>query len=87
MLPTKFRFIWPTSFRGEELLNIDQSETRIACGSYVSSRIGTKRAIFIKNLPRMLSTKFQFIWTRSFREAFLENNQPEITTACGGHVC
>jgi hypothetical protein len=40
-------------FREEELLNIDQSETRIACGSYVSSRIGTKRAIFIKNLPRM----------------------------------
>jgi hypothetical protein len=75
-------------FREEELLNIDQSETRIACGNYVSSRIGTKRAIFIENLPRMLSTKFQFIWTRSFRgEAFLENNQPEITTACASHVC
>ena len=26
MVPTKFRFIWPSSFRGEELLEINQSE-------------------------------------------------------------
>jgi hypothetical protein len=32
MLPTKFRFIWQSGFRGEEFLKIDQSETRIACG-------------------------------------------------------
>jgi hypothetical protein len=32
MLPTKFRFIWLGSFRGEDFLDIDQSETRIACG-------------------------------------------------------
>jgi hypothetical protein len=32
MLPTKFRFIWLSSFKGEDLLEIDQSETRIACG-------------------------------------------------------
>ena len=30
MLPTKFRFIWLGSFRGEDFLDIDQSETRIA---------------------------------------------------------
>jgi hypothetical protein len=30
MLLTKFRFIWPIGFRGEELTKIDQSETRIA---------------------------------------------------------
>ena len=35
MLPTKFRFIWLGSFRGEDFLDIDQSETRIACGSHV----------------------------------------------------
>jgi hypothetical protein len=27
MLPTKFRFIWLGSFRGEDFLEIDQSET------------------------------------------------------------
>jgi hypothetical protein len=30
MLPTKFLFIWLRSFRGEDLSEIDQQETRIA---------------------------------------------------------
>jgi hypothetical protein len=30
MLPTKFRFIWPSGFRGEDFLEINQSETRMA---------------------------------------------------------
>jgi hypothetical protein len=30
MLPNKFRFIWPSGFRGEDFLEIYQSETRIA---------------------------------------------------------
>jgi hypothetical protein len=35
--PTKFRFIWLSSFKGEDSLEIDQSETRIACGGHVGS--------------------------------------------------
>jgi hypothetical protein len=35
MLPTKFRFIWPSGLRGEDFLKIGQSETRIACGGHV----------------------------------------------------
>jgi hypothetical protein len=35
MLHTKFRFIWLGSFRGEDFLDIDQSETRIVCGGHV----------------------------------------------------
>jgi hypothetical protein len=45
MLPTKFRFIWPSGFRGEDLLEINQSETRIAYGGHVCELIGTKLAI------------------------------------------
>jgi hypothetical protein len=30
MLPTKFRIIWPSGFRGEDFLEINQSETRMA---------------------------------------------------------
>ena len=37
MLPTKFRFIWPGDFRGDDFLEINQSETRIACGGHVCS--------------------------------------------------
>jgi hypothetical protein len=51
MLPTKFRCIWPSRFRGEDVLEIDQSETRIVCGGHVCQRIGTKCAIFIEDLP------------------------------------
>jgi hypothetical protein len=34
MLPTKYQFSWPSGF-GEDFLEIDQSETKIACGSHV----------------------------------------------------
>jgi hypothetical protein len=35
MFPTKFRFIWPSGFRVDDFLEINQSETRIACGGHV----------------------------------------------------
>ena len=35
MLPTKFQFIWESGFRGEDFLEINQSETRVACGGHV----------------------------------------------------
>jgi hypothetical protein len=35
MLSTKFQFIWENGFRGEDFLEIDQSETRMACGGHV----------------------------------------------------
>jgi hypothetical protein len=35
MHPTKSRFIWPSGYRGEFFLEINQSETRIACGGHV----------------------------------------------------
>jgi len=43
MFPTKFLFIGPSGFR-EDVLEINQSETRIncTCGGYVYLRVGTK---------------------------------------------
>ena len=76
MLPTKFRFIWPSSFRGEDFLEINQSETRIVCGGHVCKRIRTKWAIFLEDLPRMLPTKFRFIWPSGFRGEDFFRNQP-----------
>jgi hypothetical protein len=40
MLPTMFRFIWPSGFRGEYLLEIKQSETKMACGGHVFNGSG-----------------------------------------------
>jgi hypothetical protein len=54
-------------------LEINQSETRIAFGGHVCQRIGTKLALFINDFPRMLPTKFRFIWPSGFRgDNFLE---------------
>jgi hypothetical protein len=35
MLPTKFWFIWPSGYSGEDFLEINSSETRIVCGGHV----------------------------------------------------
>jgi hypothetical protein len=79
MLPTKFRFIWQSGFREEDFLEINQSETRIACGGHVCKWIGTKSALFIEDLSR--------IWPSGYRgEDFLEINQSETRIVCGGHV-
>jgi hypothetical protein len=42
MLLSYFLFIWLLGFRGEDFLEINQSETRIACGGHVCERFGTK---------------------------------------------
>jgi hypothetical protein len=38
-------------FQRRRFLEIDQSETRIACGGHICKWIGTKLAIFIEDLP------------------------------------
>jgi hypothetical protein len=50
--------------------------------------MGSKCAFFIDDLPRMLPTKFRFIWQSGFREEdFLEINQSETRIACGANSC
>ena len=43
--------------------------------------------LFKEDLPRMLPTKFLYIWPSGFREEFLEINQSETRIVYGGHVC
>jgi hypothetical protein len=35
MLPTNFQLMWESGFRGEDLIEINPSEKRMACGGYV----------------------------------------------------
>jgi hypothetical protein len=42
MFSTKFQFIPESGFRGEDFLEINQSETRMVCGGHVCYRIRTK---------------------------------------------
>jgi hypothetical protein len=68
-------------------LEIDQSETRIACGGHVCEWIGTKSAIVIEDLPQMLPYKFWFIWAIGFRREELKKiSQLETRIACACNV-
>ena len=88
MLPTKFWFIWPSSFRGDNFFKSANQKQELPVAAMFVNEIGAKWAIFIEDLPYMLSTKFQFIWESGFRgEDFLEINQSEKRMACCGHVC
>jgi hypothetical protein len=40
MLPTKLRFIWLNSFRGEDFLEIDRTKTRITNGVHIFNGSG-----------------------------------------------
>jgi hypothetical protein len=73
MLPTKFLFIWPSGFRGEDFLEIgDQPETRIVCGGHVcnkqtNSQKPKKKMIELKwymNTHWMLPTIFSSLCQR-----------------------
>ena len=88
MLPTKFRFIWPSSFRGEDFLEINQSETRIACGGQFFLTDQDE----ISNLYRGPSIDVSYqalvhLAKRFQRRFFLEIEQSQTRIACGSHVC
>ena len=71
-------------FQQRRFLDIDQSETRIDCGSNVCQRIGTKLAIYIEDHTQMLSTKFRLIWQSGFREKDFQkwtNQKQELSVA------
>jgi hypothetical protein len=51
MLPAKFGLIWSRSFRGEDLFNISQSETRIALGSHICCIYVRSSIKFLRFVP------------------------------------
>ena len=83
MHPTKFQCIWQSGFRGKDLLEINQSETRMVCGGHVCYRSRIQWAVLTEDLPSMPPTKFRFIWPNGFREEFKKsaNQKQELPVA------
>jgi hypothetical protein len=74
MLPTKFRYIWPSGFRGEEFLkSANQKQESPAQPCLLMDRDG------MSNLYRGPS-KFRFIWPNGDRreEFFKSANQKQV---------
>jgi len=48
MLSTTFLFIWPSDYREEYSLEINQSKSRIVCDGHVCYQIAMKWPLFIE---------------------------------------
>ena len=77
MLPTKFQLIWESSFRGEDFLEINQSETIVPVAVMCVNGLELNE--------QSLSRTFQGCFKLRFY--FLEINQLETRIVCGGDVC
>ena len=86
MLPTKFRFIWPSV-----------SEEKIFRNRPIRKKNCLWQPCLLMNRDEMSSLyrgpsndapyQVRFIWPSGFREEYLEINQSETRMACAGHVC
>jgi hypothetical protein len=80
MLPTKFLFIWPSSFRGEDLKKSANQKQELLTdwdkisNLYRGSLIGAFYQVLLHLAKRLQSR-------------FLKIDQSETRMACGGHVC
>ena len=87
MLRTKFQFIWPSGFRGEDFLKWTNQKQELPVMAMFVHGSGRNVHSLIEDLPQMLPTKFRSIWPSDFRgEICLEIDQSETRIACGGHV-
>jgi hypothetical protein len=63
MVPTKFRFIWASSFRGEDLKKYDPSETTIAYGGHNFSELRQiEQSLFYRGHSIHAAYPVSFIW-------------------------
>jgi hypothetical protein len=87
MLPTKFRYIWPNSFRGEEFLkSANQKQESLVAAMFVNGLCG------MSNLYRGPSIHASYqvsvhLAKRLQKRRIFKISQSETRVAYGGHVC
>jgi hypothetical protein len=87
MLPTKFWFIWPNGFRGEESKKSANKKQESPVAAMFAN--GSGRNEFLYRGPS-IDASYQVSdhsAKRFQRRRFLEIDQSETRIACGGHVC
>jgi hypothetical protein len=86
MLPTKFRFTWPISFREDFLKSANHKQESSVAAIFETDRDE------MSNLYREPSIDVSYLVSdhlakRIQRRRFLEIDQSETRIAFGGHVC
>ena len=64
MFSTKFRFMWPSGFRGKDFQKLTNQKQEMPMATMFV--YGSKR----NNLPQVHHTKFHLIWPNGFKEDF-----------------
>jgi hypothetical protein len=89
MLPTKFRFIWPSCFRGEEFKQSANQKQESPVAVMFVNGSGRNEQYLHRTFHRCYLPRFG-----SFGQAVSEAledlkkiGQSETRIACGGHVC
>jgi hypothetical protein len=86
MLPTKFRFIWPNGFRGEESKKSANQKQELPVVAMFVNESGRNEHFF---LGPSIDASYQVSdhLAKRFQRRILEIDQSETRIACGGHVC
>ena len=88
MLPAKFRFIWPNGFKGEDSLEINQSETRNCLCRPCLSTERDEMSNHYRGPAIDASYQVSVHLAKQFqRRRFLKIGQSETRIVYGGHVC
>ena len=73
MLPTKFWFIWPSGFRGEDFQKSTNQKQELPVAAILLMN-RDEMSNLIEDLPRMLPTKFRFIWQAVSEEKIFQKS-------------
>jgi hypothetical protein len=86
MLSTMFRFIWPSGFGGEDLKqSANQKQELLVAASLLMDQ--DKMSKLYRGPSIDASYQISVHLAKRVRRRFLEIDQSETRTACGGHVC
>ena len=79
---------WTKRFKWRNFLEIDQSETRIACGGHIFTESGRNEHSLQRTFQGCFLPNVGSFWENGFRgEDILKIDQSETRIACDGHVC
>ena len=87
MLPTKFRFIWPSGFRGEDFFKLANQKQELPMAAMFVNGSGQNEQSLGRTFHRCFLPSFgSFGQAVSEEKIFLEIKKSEIRIACGSHV-
>jgi hypothetical protein len=87
MLPTKFWFIWPSGFRGEDFQKSTNQKQELPVAAILLMNRDEMSKLYREH-SKYGSYQGSIHLAKQFqRRRFLEIDQSETRIACGGHVC